>query len=247
MVLWGFVKHWDIPIVKANNWGLSYVLLISLLLHFLCCLPFIAQPNKATCTLRQFTFGAMFTVAVSAKTLTVILVFKARKPGGTMRKQLVTGASNNVIPMCSLIRVIVCEVWLGTSPPFLDMDTPSEPKELFIMCNKASVTAFYWVLGYPDPLALGTFSLGFPGQDPTWHLQWSHIVDLQHAGVLQCLGHLPPCLAPRARSWWPWRSSPCWPPVPGPRPHLCPRGLHYPPETREEHFERFKEFKFPGK
>ena len=106
----------------------------------------------------------MFTVAVAtglAKTLTVILAFKARKPGRTMRRLLETGASNDVIPLCSLIQVILCGVWLGTSPPFLEMDTHSEPKELIIMCNKGSVTAFYCVLGYLGSLALGTLSLAF--------------------------------------------------------------------------------------
>ncbi|OWK02104.1 hypothetical protein Celaphus_00018090, partial [Cervus elaphus hippelaphus] len=90
--------------LKLPITGVSDVLLISLLLCFLCCLLFIAHPNMATCILRQITFGAGFTVAVSAKTLTVILAFKARKPGRTMRYQLVTGASNYVIPMCSLIQ-----------------------------------------------------------------------------------------------------------------------------------------------
>ena len=41
------------------------------------------------------------------------------------------------------------------------MDTHSEPKELIIMCNKGSVTAFYCVLGYLGSLALGTLSLAF--------------------------------------------------------------------------------------
>ena len=63
--------------------------------------------------------------------------------------------------MCSLIQVIICGLWLGTSPPFLEMDTHSEPKELLITCNKGLVTAFYHVLGYLGSLALGTLSLAF--------------------------------------------------------------------------------------
>ncbi|CAI9170264.1 unnamed protein product [Rangifer tarandus platyrhynchus] len=161
---WIFVTHRDTPIVKANNGALRDVLLISLLLCLSCSLLFIGCPNTATCILQQITFRAVFAVAVAtvlAKTLTVILVFKARTPGRTMGRLQVTGASNYVIPMCSLIRVIICGVWLGTSPPFLEMDTHSDPKELTIMCNKGSVTAFYCVLGYPGSLALGTLSLAF--------------------------------------------------------------------------------------
>ena len=39
VVLWVFFKHQDTPIVKANNWALSYVLLLFLLLCLLCSAP----------------------------------------------------------------------------------------------------------------------------------------------------------------------------------------------------------------
>ena len=65
-----------------------------------------------------------------------------------------------VFPMCSLVQVMICGVWLGTSPPPLRW-THSEPKELLIMCSKGSVTAFSCVLGHPGSLALGTFSWAF--------------------------------------------------------------------------------------
>ena len=88
VVFWVFLKHRDTPIVKANNRALSHVLLISFLLCFLCSLLFINHPHTATCILQQITLEAVFTVAVAtvlAKTLAVILAFKARKPGRTMR------------------------------------------------------------------------------------------------------------------------------------------------------------------
>ncbi|XP_027632143.1 vomeronasal type-2 receptor 116 [Tupaia chinensis] len=164
VVLGLFVKHRDTPIVKANNRALSFTLLISLLLCFLCSLLFIGRPNTATCVLRQVTFGLVFTVAVStilAKTMTVILAFKAMTPGRTLRCLLLSGASNSVIPLCSLIQVIICAIWLGSSPPFVDTDSHSEPRSLIIVCNKGSVTAFYCVLGYLGSLALGSFTVAF--------------------------------------------------------------------------------------
>ncbi|XP_006160012.1 vomeronasal type-2 receptor 116 [Tupaia chinensis] len=164
VVLGLFVKHRDTPIVKANNRALSFTLLISLLLCFLCSLLFIGHPNTATCILRQVTFGLVFTVAVStilAKTMTVILAFKAMTPGRTPRRLLLSGASNSAIPICSLIQVIICAIWLGSSPPFVDTDSHSEPRSLIIMCNKGSVTAFYCVLGYLGSLALGSFTVAF--------------------------------------------------------------------------------------
>uniref|UniRef100_A0A8D2DLC7 G-protein coupled receptors family 3 profile domain-containing protein n=1 Tax=Sciurus vulgaris TaxID=55149 RepID=A0A8D2DLC7_SCIVU len=163
-VLGVFVRHQHTPIVKANNRALSYILLISLLPCFLCSLLFIGHPNTATCILQETIFGLVFTVAVStvlAKTLTVILAFKVTAPGRRMRWLLVSGAPNYIIPGCSLIQLILCGVWLGTSPPFVDSDTHSEHGHIIITCNKGSVTAFYCGLGYLGSLALGTFMVAF--------------------------------------------------------------------------------------
>ncbi|KAG5194053.1 hypothetical protein MJG53_020066 [Ovis ammon polii x Ovis aries] len=41
------------------------------------------------------------------------------------------------------------------------MDTHSEHKELLIVCNKGSITAFYCVLGFLGSITPGTFSLAF--------------------------------------------------------------------------------------
>ncbi|KAM5238794.1 vomeronasal type-2 receptor 116-like [Ctenodactylus gundi] len=164
LVLGLFVKHRDTPIVKANNRGLSYTLLVSLAFCFLCSLLFIGRPNTATCILRQTTFGAVFTVAVStvlAKTITVVLAFKVISPDRRIRKFLIAGASNCIIPICSLIQLTLCGIWMGTSPPFIDTDAHSEHGHIIIVCNKGSLTAFYCVLGYLGSLALGSFTLAF--------------------------------------------------------------------------------------
>ncbi|ELW64286.1 Vomeronasal type-2 receptor 26, partial [Tupaia chinensis] len=94
---------------------------------------------------------------------TVAVPFKAMKPRRTMRCLLLSGASNSVIPICSLIQMIICGIWLGTSPPFVDINSHSEPRNLIIVCNKGSVTAFYCVLGYLGFLflALGSFTVAF--------------------------------------------------------------------------------------
>ncbi|XP_012888944.1 PREDICTED: vomeronasal type-2 receptor 116-like [Dipodomys ordii] len=164
VVLGMFVKHQDTAIVKANNQALSYILLISLIFCFLCSLLFLGQPNTVTCILQQITFGVVFTVAVStvlAKTVTVVLAFKATSPGRRMRWLLVSGAPNFIIPICTLIQVTLCGVWLGTSPPFVDTDAHSEHGHIIILCNKGSLTAFYCVLGYLGSLALASFTVAF--------------------------------------------------------------------------------------
>ncbi|XP_012888949.1 PREDICTED: vomeronasal type-2 receptor 116-like, partial [Dipodomys ordii] len=163
-VLGVFVKHQDTAIVKANNRALSYILLISLIFCFLCSLLFLGRPNAVTCILQQITFGIVFTVAVStvlAKTVTVVLAFKATSPGRRMRWLLVSGAPNFIIPICTLIQVTLCGVWLGTSPPFVDTDAHSEHGHIIILCNKGSLTAFYCILGYLGSLALASFTMAF--------------------------------------------------------------------------------------
>ncbi|XP_052023375.1 vomeronasal type-2 receptor 116-like isoform X2 [Apodemus sylvaticus] len=164
LVLVTFVKYKDTPIVKSNNCILSYILLISLVFCFLCSLLFIGHPNKATCILQQTTFGVFFTVAVStvlAKTITVVMAFKLTTPGRRMRGMLTSGAPNLVIPICTLIQLFLCGIWLVTSPPFIDRDIQSEHGKIVIICNKGSVIAFHVVLGYLGSLALGSFSLAF--------------------------------------------------------------------------------------
>ncbi|XP_036599495.1 vomeronasal type-2 receptor 26-like [Trichosurus vulpecula] len=164
LILIIFVKHQDTPIVKANNRVLSYTLLISLIFCFLCSLLFIGHPTTATCLLQQSIFGIVFTVAISsilAKTMMVVLAFRATKPGSTMRMWVQPKVSNSLVFLCSVIQVILCGIWLGTSPPFLGTDTHSEPGHIIIECKEGSSFAFYYVLGYMGILALGSFMVAF--------------------------------------------------------------------------------------
>ncbi|XP_059108273.1 vomeronasal type-2 receptor 116-like isoform X4 [Peromyscus eremicus] len=168
LVLGAFVKYNNTPIVKANNRILSYILLISITICFLCSLLFIGHPHIVTCILQQTTFGVFFTVAVStvlAKTITVVLAFKLTTPGKRMRGILVSGAPKFVIPICTLIQFILCGIWLVMAPPFIDTDTHSEHGQIIIVCSKVSAIAFHFVLGYLGSLALGSFTVAFLAQN----------------------------------------------------------------------------------
>ncbi|XP_042549555.1 vomeronasal type-2 receptor 116-like [Dipodomys spectabilis] len=163
-VLGVFIKHQDTPIFKANNRALSYILLISLTFCFLCSLLFLDRPNTATCILQHTTFAVVFTVAVStvlAKTITVVLAFTLTNPGRRIRPWLVSGAPNLIIPICTLIQVTLCGLWLVISPLFVDIDAHSEYGHIIILCNMGSLTTFYSFLGYLGALALVSFTVAF--------------------------------------------------------------------------------------
>ncbi|XP_056418939.1 vomeronasal type-2 receptor 26-like [Hyla sarda] len=164
MILITFILYQDTAIVKANNRDLSFLLLVSIMLSFLCVFLFLGHPVDLTCRLRQVSFGILFSVAVScllAKTVTVCIAFKATKPGSSWTRWIGSKWSNSLALFCSSIQVIICMGWLALAPPFQELDTQSYQGKIIVQCNEGSVIGFYSVLGYMGVLAAVSFITAF--------------------------------------------------------------------------------------
>ncbi|XP_075117178.1 vomeronasal type-2 receptor 26-like [Leptodactylus fuscus] len=163
-ILITFIYNWDTPIVKANNQTVSFILLVSILLSFLCVFFFLGRPVAITCLLRQTSFGIFFSIGVSSllsKTITVCIAFKASKPGNIWVKWTSINMSYSVILVCSSVQVLICVIWLSVSPPYVEFDHHSYPGKIIIQCNEGSDLWFYSMLGYMGLLAAVSFLLAF--------------------------------------------------------------------------------------
>ncbi|XP_075062553.1 vomeronasal type-2 receptor 26-like [Mixophyes fleayi] len=163
-ILCVFIKYKDTPIVKANNRDLTYLLLASLSLSFLCSLLFIGEPQKFTCHFRQGAFGVIFVLSVScvlAKTIMVVIAFRATKPGSNMRKWLGPKVPASIVSICTSIQVFICTYWMLTCPPFPERNIKIKTGVIIFQCNECSDTLLWCMLGYMAFLACVSFLVAF--------------------------------------------------------------------------------------
>ncbi|KAM4048768.1 vomeronasal type-2 receptor 26-like [Anomaloglossus baeobatrachus] len=163
-ILGVFIHFWDTQIVRANNRTVSFILLVSIFLSFLCVFLFLGRPVDITCLMRQTTFGIFFSISVScvlSKTIIVCIAFKATKPGSIWKKWVGVKTSNYVVVICSSVQVLICIVWMLVSPPYQEMDMTSYIDRIIIQCNEGSDIWFYSMLGYLGLLAALSFVLAF--------------------------------------------------------------------------------------
>ncbi|XP_043944101.1 vomeronasal type-2 receptor 26-like [Protopterus annectens] len=162
-VLCIFIKHHDTPVVKANNREISYFLLVILTLCLLASLIFIGHPRNETCIFRQPAFGIFFSICVSAvlaKTITVVIAFRATKPGSRLKNLFGSKTSFFTIVCCSVVEIIICIAWISVSPPFQETDK-TYPQKTILQCNEGSAAMFYCMLGYLGILATISLLIAF--------------------------------------------------------------------------------------
>ncbi|XP_051512048.1 extracellular calcium-sensing receptor-like [Myxocyprinus asiaticus] len=165
LVMVVFAHHRNTPIVRANNSELSFLLLMSLKLCFLCVLLFIGRPQLWTCQLRHAVFGISFVLCISSilvKTMVVIAVFKSSQPEGKGAMKWFGAAQQRcTVLVLTALQVVICVVWLSTASPTPHKNNQYIKSKIVYECAIGSVAGFSMLLGYIGLLAAVSFLLAF--------------------------------------------------------------------------------------
>ncbi|XP_054460794.1 extracellular calcium-sensing receptor-like [Anoplopoma fimbria] len=165
VVLGIFTYHRSTPMVRANNSELSFLLLVSLKSCFLCSLLFIGRPRLWTCQLRHAAFGISFVLCVSCilvKTMVVLAVFKASKPGGgASLKWFGAVQQRGTVMVLTSIQAAICTAWIVSASPAPHKNTQYQNDKILYECVVGSTVGFAVLLGYIGLLAILSFLLAF--------------------------------------------------------------------------------------
>uniref|UniRef100_A0A672YNY7 Vomeronasal 2, receptor 1 n=1 Tax=Sphaeramia orbicularis TaxID=375764 RepID=A0A672YNY7_9TELE len=126
------------PLVKANDALLSFTLLFSLVVTFLCSIVFLGEPQPWSCMTSQVALALGFALCLSS-IMGLYTLYKQR------HNQL----------------FIACTVWLIVLPPHPVKNTSSQNIKIILECDEGSVVFICCIFAYDILLALLAFIFAF--------------------------------------------------------------------------------------
>ncbi|XP_046720684.1 extracellular calcium-sensing receptor-like [Silurus meridionalis] len=125
---------------------------------------FLTMPSEWSCMLRHTAFGITFVLGISCvlgKTLVVLMAFRATLPGSNVMKWFGPPQQRLSVLVFTAIQVLICVIWLITSPPFPFKNLNIYKEKIILECHLGSTIGFWAVLGYIGILAFLCFVLAF--------------------------------------------------------------------------------------
>uniref|UniRef100_A0A3Q2YWR8 Vomeronasal 2, receptor 1 n=1 Tax=Hippocampus comes TaxID=109280 RepID=A0A3Q2YWR8_HIPCM len=133
-----FALHVGTPLVKANDALLSFSLLFSLMVTFLCSIVFLGEPQHWSCMTSQVALALGFALCLSS----------------LMGKRAIAAVIFAVL-------AFACTVWLILLPPYPVKNTSAQNIKIILECNEGSVVFICCIFAYDILLALLAFVFAF--------------------------------------------------------------------------------------
>uniref|UniRef100_A0A667ZWX6 Vomeronasal 2, receptor 1 n=1 Tax=Myripristis murdjan TaxID=586833 RepID=A0A667ZWX6_9TELE len=140
-----FIVNLGTPLVKANDALLSFSLLFSLVVTFLCSIVFLGEPQPWSCMTSQVALALGFALCLSS-------------------------IMGNYHPSSS--QAVACTVWLIILPPHPVKNTAAQNVKIILECDEGSVVFICCIFAYDILLALLAFIFAFIARKLEDHLRY---------------------------------------------------------------------------
>ncbi|XP_062409082.1 vomeronasal type-2 receptor 1 [Sardina pilchardus] len=158
-----FLAHLSTPMAQVNDALLSFLLLFSLVVTFLCSIVFLGEPRPWSCMTSQVALALGFALCLSSITgKSAILMLRARAIKAKSDADALRPAHQRAIAvLCTLVQAVACTVWLCLLPPHPVKNMASQNIKIILECHPGSVVFISCIFAYDILLALLAFAFAF--------------------------------------------------------------------------------------
>uniref|UniRef100_A0A3Q3J919 G-protein coupled receptors family 3 profile domain-containing protein n=1 Tax=Monopterus albus TaxID=43700 RepID=A0A3Q3J919_MONAL len=154
-----FIMNFGTPLVKANDPLLTFTLLFSLVVTFLCSIVFIGQPQNWSCMTSNVALALGFSLCLSSIMASVLFLRLTVSPVSTRGRCNVRCYNVILLTLSSFYQAIACTVWLIIIPPYPVKNMSAQ--KVILECGIGSVIFICCIFAYDILLALVAFIFAF--------------------------------------------------------------------------------------